>query len=216
MNGQAPKNPGRSLFLLPGQARQPALSRVGRDAVPLTMPHRVEGVTRRSAVSTLPSCPGGTAETRLRIGPQPSLRDSGGQWTAACPTVETVGYCQPSLRDSGVLLSSPRDYAVRIFLREKRNPGLLSLNVRCGVWQGLNTLLRAIPQIGGSHPSAGVSPPRLQHPGTGKGRNPTRSRRAHPRKPDLLVGRRVFLCGARAKGSPRSGRVTERGNRLTE
>ena len=28
---------------------------------------------------------------------QPSLRDLGGQWTAACPTVETVGYCQPSL-----------------------------------------------------------------------------------------------------------------------
>jgi len=38
-----------------------------------------------------------TAETRRRLGRQPSLRDLGGQWTAACPTVETVGYCQPSL-----------------------------------------------------------------------------------------------------------------------
>ena len=41
-----------------------------------------------------------------------------------------MGYCQPSLRDSGVLLSSFRDYAVRVFLWEKRNPGLLSRNLR--------------------------------------------------------------------------------------
>jgi hypothetical protein len=28
----------------------------------------------------------------------------------------------------------------------------VGVNLRCGVWLGLNTLLRAILQIGGSHP----------------------------------------------------------------
>jgi hypothetical protein len=35
-----------------------------------------------------------------------------------------VGYCQSSLRD----------YAARILLWEKRNPGLPSLDLRSGVW----------------------------------------------------------------------------------
>jgi hypothetical protein len=52
---------------------------------------------RASGMSVRIPSRGGTAETPLRIGSQPSLRDSGGQWTAACPTVETVGYCQASL-----------------------------------------------------------------------------------------------------------------------
>ena len=59
------------------------------------------------------------------------------------PTVETVGYCQTSLRD----------YAVWLFLWGKRALGLLSLKLRSEVWNGLNTLLRAILQIGGLRPT---------------------------------------------------------------
>ena len=70
--------------------------------------------TSRSAGSTWRSCPEGTAETRLRIGPQPYLRDLGGEWTAACPTVEKAAYCQPSLAGLCSLALPPEKAQTRV------------------------------------------------------------------------------------------------------
>ena len=67
---------------------------------------------------------GGTAETRLRIGPQPSLRDGG----------DNGSRLVPPLKRWAIVSRLWRDYAARLFLWEKRNPGLLSLNPRSGVW----------------------------------------------------------------------------------